>query len=155
MKITSIERFVLETIENEAKTFKEILTESGLQENVCFNTLQALVIKNIIATNGLHYFINKNLPREMVEKINSNRFKKQESMELIENFLNTSADDFVITKVALNDKDQKIFRAMLKNLDSFVKDCHLKTKKEVFYKDRTLVFWGMAKTENIIKEMVG
>lgn len=155
MKITSIERFVLETIENDAKSFNDILSESGLQENICFNTLQALVIKNIISTNGIHYSINKNLPRETVEKINSSRSRKEESAELIENFLNTNSDDFILSKVALTEKDHKILRAMLKNLDSFIKDCHAKTKKEVVYKNRTLVFWGMTKTENIIKEMVG
>lgn len=155
MKITSIERFILETVENEMKTFNDILNECGLQENVCFNTLQALVIKNIISTNGLYYFINKNIPKETVERINSTRFKNQESLELIEHFLNTTTEDFVISKVALNNKDHKIFKAMLKNLDSFIKDCHSKTKKEIQYKDRTFVFWGMAKNENIIKEMVG
>lgn len=155
MKITSIERFILETVENEMKTFNDILNESGLQENVCFNTLQALVIKNIISTNGLHYFINKNIPKGTVERINSSRFKNQESLELIEHFLNTTTEDFIISKVALNNKDYTIFKAMLKNLDSFIKDCHSRAKKEIQYKDRTFVFWGMTKNENIIKEMVG
>ena len=155
MKITSIERFILETIENDHKTFQQILNESGLQENTCFNTLQALVIKNIISTNGIYYFINKNLTKEIVEKINSPRSKIQESVELIENYLNSSGDDFVISKVAMNDKDHKIFKAMLKNMESFLKDCHLKTKNEVSYKDRTFVFWGLTKNQKIINEMVG
>lgn len=155
MKITSIERFILETIENEKMTYDQVRFETGLQDNICFNTLQALVIKNILNTNGVQYFINRNMSKEVIEKINLGRFKREESIELIENFMNSQSEDFVISKVALNDKDFKIFKAMLKNLESFVKDCHNQSKKEMSYKDRTFVFWGMTKTSNIINELVG
>lgn len=155
MKITSIERFILETLENKKMTFDEIKVESGLKENVCFNTLQALVIKNIVNTNGAHYFINKNLSPEQVGQINHPLHKAQESSELIDHFLVTTKDAFLISKVALDEKDYKIFKAMLTNLESFVNDCHHKSKKEIPYKDRTFVFWGMTKNESLIKEVVG
>lgn len=153
MKITSIERFILETLENGKKTFNQIHFESGLQENVCFNTLQALVIKNIVHTNGLQYYINRNLDNKAVEEINLPRFKREESVELIENYLNHSTENFMISKVAFSEQDYKIFKAMLKNIDSFISDCHKKMKNEIPYKDRIFIFWGMTKTSNIINQM--
>lgn len=155
MKITSIERFILETLESKEMTYEKIKDESGLKDNVCFNTLQALVIKNIVITNGAFYSINRKLCLESVKKINSPLHKTQENNELLEHFLLTQKDSFVLTKVAMNEKDQKIFKAMLKNLESFVKDCHHSNQAEISYKERSFVFWGMTKNENIIKEIAG
>lgn len=155
MKITSIERFILETIETRKMTFEEIKNESGLKENVCFNTLQALVIKNIIITNGFQYLINKNLSKEIIERINHPLHKNEESGELIESFLKGSKEVFHISKVALDEKEHKLFKAMLSNLESFVNDCHQKNKKDLHYKERTFVFWGMGHNETLINEVAG
>ena len=116
MKITSIERFILETLESRQMSYEEIRNECGLKDNVCFNTLQALVIKNIISTNGAYYMINKNISKESINQINHPLHKAQESSELFDSFLLTSKESFILTKVALNEKDQKIFNAMLTNL---------------------------------------
>src|SRR5690606_17623443 len=155
MKITSIERFVLETIDNKQMSYDEIKNECGLKDNVCFNTLQALVIKNIVTTNGATYTINKNISSENISKINHPIHKAQESSELVESFLLTSKDAFVLSKVALNEKDQKIFRAMLKNLEDFINDCHKSNKKNISYKDRSFIFWGMTKNQHLINEVAG
>lgn len=155
MKITSIERFILETLENRQMTFEEIREESGLKDNVCFNTLQALVIKNIINTNGAIYSINKSMTQELISQINHPLHKAQESSELFDHFLMTSKESFLISKVALDEKDKKIFKAMLSNLESFIKDCHNKNKKITSYKNRTFVFWGMTQNNNLINEVAG
>lgn len=155
MKITSIERFILETLENKQMTFEEIKQESGLKENVCFNTLQALVIKNIVITNGAFYMINKSIGKDQLHQINHPLHKAQESSELFDHFLMTSKEAFILTKVALDEKDKKIFKAMLTNLESFINDCHNKNKKFTSYKDRTFVFWGMTQNNNLINEVTG
>lgn len=155
MKITSIERFILETLENKHMSYEEIRNECGLKDNVCFNTLQALVIKSIITTNGAYYMINKNISKECVNQINHPLHKAQESSELFDSFLLTAKESFVLTKVALDEKDQKIFKAMLTNLESFISDCHNKSKKEISYKNRSFVFWGMTKNSHLINEIAG
>lgn len=155
MKITSIERFILETLDKKQMSYEEIRRESGLKDNVCFNTLQALVIKNIIAIHGVYYSINRNISPENVNRINHPLHKAQESSELFENFLLTSKEAFVLSKIALNDKDQKIFKAMLKNLEDFLNDCHKNNQKNIPYKDRSFIFWGMTKNQHLINEVAG
>lgn len=142
--LSSLERVVLECIGNQNLSYEEIQFQSGLQENVCFNIIQALIIRNVLKTVKGGYVINENISPLMMEEMNGLEARKAESLELMEAILDKSADKiFRFQKVAMDERDTKIFKAMLSNLDSFLKDAHQKAEKNIPLKNRQIVFWGM------------
>lgn len=142
--LSSLERVVLECIGNQALSYDEILFQSGLQENVCFNLIQALIIRGVLKQVKGHYTINSNISPLMMEEMNGLEARKAESLELMEAVLEKDTDKiFRFQKVAMDDRDTKIFKAMLSNLESFLKDAHQKAEKVTPLKNRQVVFWGM------------
>jgi|GEM_PF-1134091 len=142
--LSSLERVVLECIGNQNLSYEEILFQSGLQENVCFNIIQALIIRGVLKSEKGRYLINQNISPLMMEEMNGLEARKAESLELMEAVLDKDYDKiFRFQKVAMDERDTKIFKAMLSNLESFLKDAHQKAEKNIPLKNRHIVFWGM------------
>lgn len=153
--LSSLERVVLECIGNQIASFDEILKHSGLGENVCFNVLQALVIRGILGVENGHYKISKNISPLLVEELNSEEAKEAESLELIEAVVGQKNNKiFRFQKIAMDSRDEKIFAAMLMNLDSFLKDANRKAEKEVLMKNRKVVFWGMGEVRSLLNQVI-
>ncbi|HXH73812.1 MAG TPA: hypothetical protein VNJ08_02535 [Bacteriovoracaceae bacterium] len=153
--LSSLERIVLECIGNQTMAYAEIQSQTGLHENVCFNILQALVIRNLISTDGVRYKISERLSPLMLEEINGSHAKIAESLELIEAVVEREENRvFRLKKVAMDERDEKIFLAMLSNLDSFLNDAHKKAQATVPLKDRKVVFWGMGEVKNLMSQIV-
>ena len=153
--LSSLERVVLECVGKQSVSYEEILSQSGLHENVCFNVIQALIIRNILATNGIHYHVSEKLSPLIMEEINGDEAKQAESLELIEALLEQKSNrHFRFKKIAMDSKDEKIFQAMLINLESFIADAHKKSQKYIPIKDRKIVFWGTGDVKNILTQIV-
>lgn len=155
--LSSLERVILETLGKSHLAYEEIQKQSGLQENVCFNILQALLIRGILKTEGGKYFLNENISPLMMEELNGLDAKKAESLELIEAVVEQQGERiFRFQKVALDSRDEKIFVAMLTNLESFLRDAHMKAQSSVPLKDRKVIFWGMSDVSKTLRQvMVG
>lgn len=153
--LSSLERIILECLGSQALTYEEVQKQTGLHENVCFNLLQALVIRGLIAPNGAKYSIKGNLSPLMLEEINGLEAKQAESLEMIEAVLEKSSGRvFRFQKVAMDQRDEKIFLAMLSNLESFLQDAHKKSHKDIPIKERKVVFWGMGELQQLMTQMV-
>lgn len=153
--LSSVERIILESIGMKQKSYEQIKNETGLQENVCFNVLQALIIRGMIKNEKGHYQINNSLSPIVIEEINGIDAKKTESLELIEGLIENEHEKiFRFQKVALEVNDEKIFKAMLSNLESFLKDAHKKAENTTALKDRKVIFWGMGSVNHIIKKIM-
>ncbi|WP_408098714.1 hypothetical protein ACJVC5_07315 [Peredibacter sp. HCB2-198] len=153
--LSSLERIVLECLGKQSLSFDEIHSQSGLHENVCFNILQALIIRGILSTSGQTYQINQNISSIMMEEINGIEAKQAESLELIEAVLEQKQNRvFRFQKVAMDARDEKIFLAMLSNLDSFLQDAHKKAQNEVAIKDRKVIFWGVGEVQTLMNQVV-
>lgn len=153
--LSSLERTVLECIGTKKLTYFEVQEQTGLHENVCFNILQALVIRNIITTDGLRYRISERLSPIMMEEINGPEAKIAESLELIEAVMEReSKKHFRFKKVALDERDEKIFLAMLSNLDSFLVDAHKKAEGSIPIGERKVVFWGVSELKGLMSQIV-
>lgn len=155
--LSSLERVVVECIGKNGMNYEEVQRQSGLQENVCFNILQALIIRGVLKNESGKYKINENLSPLMMEEMNGLEARKAESLELIEAVLDQETDRyFRFQKIALDSRDEKIFLAMLSNLESFLKDAHMKAQSSVPLKDRKVIFWGMGNVQKLMKQvMVG
>ncbi len=153
--LSSLERVVLESIGKKSQTYEEIQQFSGLHENVCFNVLQALVIRSLIKTDGVRYRISETLSPLMLEEINGREAKQAESLELIEAVLEQKDGRvFKFQKVAMDTRDEKIFLAMLSNLESFLADSHKKAQAQVPLKERKVIFWGMGEVRGLMNQIV-
>ena len=153
--LSSLERIVLESLEKKSLTFNEIKELTALKENICFNILQSLVVRSIVKTNGVSYQISDHLSPQMISEINGEKSKRSEAFELIEATIESShKKQFKIKKFALDERDEKIFLAMLSNLESFLADAHKKNHKNTPVKDQTLVFWGVANVNKVIDHMI-
>jgi cyanate lyase len=153
--LSSLERIILESIGKQNLVYEEIQMQTGLHENVCFNVLQALVIRGLVSTDGARYKITDFLSPLMLEEINGTEAKQAESLELMEAVVEQKIGRvFRFQKIAMDARDEKIFLAMLSNLDSFLADAHKKAQNTVPMKERKVVFWGMGEVKNIMSQIV-
>jgi hypothetical protein len=153
--LSSLERVVLEVIGNQKLSYEVVQAQSGLQENVCFNIIQALIIRGILRMENGNYKVNENISPLMMDEINGIESRKAESLELIEAVLDQNQNRvFRFQKVAMDSRDEKIFVAMLSNLESFLKDAHQKAQSSVPVKDRKVVFWGMGEVHKLMNQVM-
>jgi hypothetical protein len=153
--LSSLERVILECIGKQALSYDDVQNQSGLQENVCFNILQALIIRGILKTEGNLYKVSETISPIMMDEINGFEARKAESLELIEAVVDQSSDRiFRFSKIAMDSRDEKIFIAMLSNLESFLKDAHIKAQSTVPLKDRKVIFWGMGDVQKLMNQVI-
>lgn len=153
--LSSLERVILECIGTSKLTYEQVQEQSGLQENVCFNILQALIIRGVLQTEGGHYRVNSNISPLMMEELNGIEARKAESLELMEAVLDQNTDRvFRFQKVAMDSRDEKIFLAMLSNLESFLRDANKKSERSVPMKDRKVVFWGVGQVNTLMRQVM-
>ncbi len=153
--LSSLERVILECIGKQALNYDDVQNQSGLQENVCFNILQALIIRGILKTEGSLYKVSETISPLMMEEINGYEARKAESLELIEAVVDQNSERiFKFSKIAMDSRDEKIFIAMLSNLESFLKDAHVKAQSSVPLKDRKVVFWGMGDVQKLMNQVI-
>ena len=153
--LSSLERVVLECFTNKALSYEEIHQQSGLQENVCFNIIQALIIRGLLKVEKGGYSISENISSLLMEEVNGTEARKAESLELMEAVLDQESDRiFRFQKVAMDSRDEKIFLAMLCNLECFLKDAHKKAQAKTPIKERKVVFWGMGQVQTLMKQVM-
>jgi cyanate lyase len=153
--LTSLERVIVESLGKQGLPFEKIQEQTGLQENVCFNLIQALIIKGIISFDKNMYKINPNISPLIIEEINGKDAKREESLELIEAIIEMNSERiYRLQKVALDEKDEKIFKAMLYNLESFLKEANQKSQSTLTLKNKKSVFWGMSDVQKVINQIV-
>jgi hypothetical protein len=153
--LSSLERIILESIGKGVLVYEEIQKQSGLNENVCYNIIQALIIRGLVKTDGIKYRISESLSPLIIEEINGKEAKEAEYLELMEAVVEQQEDRvFRLQKIAMDSRDEKIFVAMLSNLESFLADAHKKAHASVSVKDRKVVFWGMGNVDKIITQIV-
>ena len=153
--LSSLERIILESLGKQVLTYEEIQMQTGLHQNVCFNVLQALIIRGLVSTDGAKYKISETLSPLMMEEINGREAKQAESLEMIEAVVDQKDGRvFRFQKIAMDSRDEKIFVAMLSNLESFLADAHKKAQATVPMKDRKVVFWGMGEVKQLMSQIV-
>lgn len=153
--LSSLERIILETLGKNYMTYEDIHNQTGLHENVCFNVLQALIIRGLLSTDGFRYSVTEKITQTQLEELNALEAKQAESMELMEAVLEQTEDKvFRFQKVAMDSRDEKIFLAMLSNLESFLADAHKKAQASTPMKERKVIFWGVGEVQRLMSHMV-
>lgn len=153
--LSSLERSVLECLGKQKLGYDEIQKQTGLHENVCFNILQALIIRGILKTDGARYSVSDNLSPLVLEEMNGREARQAESLEMIEAVLEQKEGRvFRYQKIAMEPRDEKIFLAMLSNLESFLLDAHKKAQSSVPLKERKVIFWGVGEVQSLMSQII-
>jgi len=153
--LSTIERLILETLGTKNLTHQTIISESGLHPNVCLNLLQALVMRGFLRTDGLSYQINKNISEQLKIEVNNLESKHAESLEMIEATLDLDQNRyFRMQKIALDEKDLKLFHAMMINLDLFLIEANKKSNEKIPLKKRQIIFWGHAQVNHVMNQLI-
>ncbi|MGE3609082.1 MAG: hypothetical protein AB7I27_05800 [Bacteriovoracaceae bacterium] len=153
--LSSFERMVLESIGTKKQSYGEIQYQTGLHENVCFNVIQALIIRGLLKSEEGYYRINETISPLMMDEINGLEAKQGEALEAIETILEQSDERvFRFQKIALDSRDEKIFLAMLSNLESFLLDAHKKSQSTIPLKERKIIFWGVGEVQKMTTQMI-
>jgi hypothetical protein len=152
--LSTLERTILECLETKEKSFIEINLQTGLKKHVCHNLLQSLIFRGLIKTNGQTYQITRDINPNILLELNSLDAKKAESLEMIEAIVNSPADSvFKLKKIAMDSREEKIFLALLSNLETFLSDVHKKNAKNIAVKNRKIIFWGMGEIQDLMNQM--
>lgn len=153
--LSSLERIILECVGNKRISFTQLKEQTGLHENVCLNFAQSFIIRGILKNDSGYLKINENIPKELINELNGLEAQKIETMEIMEAVLEQEEDKvFKFRKVALDAKDEKIFMAMLSNLDSFLKEAHTKAQNQIPMKERKVIFWGVGEVQKIMRQII-
>jgi len=146
------ERIILESLSKTPLDFQSLQKKTGLQEDMSFRIIQGLIIKGLIQNEGGKLSLCQKISDEELNQLNGPEARKLESLEFIEKIVRHGpGKDFKIARFALTRHDEKIFRAMIYNLESFLKDCHQKNKKGIPVKEQTLVFYGLGSVETLMQ----
>jgi len=146
---------ILESLGKQVLVYEDIQIQTGLHENVCFNVLQALIIRGLVSTDGVRYRISESLSPLMMDEINGIEAKQPESLQMIDAVIDHKEGRvFRFQKIAMDSRDEKIFVAMLSNLESFLADAHKKAQGTVPMKERKVVFWGMGEVKSLMNQIV-
>jgi hypothetical protein len=153
--LSSLERVILECLGKQSMSYEEIQNQTGLHENVCFNILQALIIRSLLICEKSKYRISDKISPLMMEEINDLEAKQAESLEMIEAVVEQKTDrTFRYQKVAMDERDEKIFRAMLSNLESFLIDAHKKAQSTIPIRQRKVIFWGIGEVQTLMAQLL-
>lgn len=147
------ERVILESLSKTPLDFETLQKKTGLQDDMSFRIIQGLIIKGLIQNESGQLCLSHKIPQGQLEELNGPEARKLESLEFIEKVIQKdSKDHFHLQRFALAKSEEKILRAMIYNLESFLKECHQKNHKSIQVKDHTLFFWGLESIDFLLKE---
>ena len=152
--LSSLERIVLEAIDQDSRSFADIVKKSGLEEKVCYFIIQKLIRKELIIQEQEFFKFNSSLDSSLKEFYFGEESKKMEHLEIVESIMDfKTQNNFKMKRIAMSDRDYHLFNAILMNMESFLKDVHEKSKKEIPVTKQRIVFWGMESSANVLHQL--
>ncbi|MEX1099320.1 MAG: hypothetical protein WEB87_02770 [Bacteriovoracaceae bacterium] len=140
---TILERMILESINKSDKTVDAIQADTGVDTGACVNVICSLLAKNLVVQKNNIYQFNQSLGPAIVAELNDRRNLTVEINTLVRECVKMSLlenqSSFKFKKVYMNEKEKKLLKAMLYNLETFLEG--LKQNKGPT-KEETFVFWG-------------
>jgi len=143
-----MERMVLETLQVRTQTIQEIQLNTSLSRELLDHLLKDLITQNLIIIQYGKYGINKKTNSSIKSHLTNPNSVVGEVSEIVTSCLKNKADEkdsFNLMKVSMTEREEKIYKGLVYNLESFLKS--LKRDEDV--KNHKVVFWGGGVYENI------
>lgn len=143
MKITNIERYILECLGDNKYGINEINFHTQLDQKVVENCLYRLIAKGLIKLEKETYSINKDNLNKSLEELNSPSNLYREIRPLFNGLLWNGVNKkqktlFKLKKFSLKPTDEKILRSLIQNVEDFIKDNN-QMNKEPFSNQKVFV----------------
>jgi hypothetical protein len=148
--ITTIERYILESVKKGNKTIFDIHLDTDLSPEHIQNLLDSLIEKRVCVIDNHCFEINY---YEM--SVAKTSQKIIEFSLIIKNCIKNSFQlhkekEFQMKKVFLNSDDEKVYQTMMYNLESFLNQASSKRGKTAKEK---IIFWGEKTYQNIVSDL--
>ncbi|MDP7319302.1 MAG: hypothetical protein QF441_01775 [Bacteriovoracaceae bacterium] len=151
--LTIVERMILESLLNKQLKKEQIMTSTGLNQEIVNHSLSDLIIKSLVRKED-HYYRLNSLNSALKQELTNLNNVTTELTEIVHSCLNLkqkSQAEFKMRKVYLSPKDEKLFYGMLYNIESFLNGLN-QTNNNLT--EKTVFFWGSANYEKISNNII-
>lgn len=136
MKITNIERYILECIGERIIGLNQIAFETKLNDKIIQNSLQRLIVKGFVKIKVDDYFIDFTKLEELKSELNSPQNLYREIRPMVNQFLWNGINKketalFKMRKVCFDKKDEVIFKNLIAQLEDFIRDNNKMEQKNI------------------------
>jgi hypothetical protein len=152
--ITSIERLVLESLAISSKDLKALMLDTHLELRFLANILHALTLRGLVVLSAEGYAINRHIPQKEIDEVNCTEARHLEAKELLEGLCHAQGKCVGVRKAWVSEKDRAILRALLKNLEDFMKTLPEAPKNAPLH-EYTLVVFGEDRYGSVIQRLIG
>ena len=144
-----IERAVLESIQDGARTLSQIVESTSIPTPLASQVLSDLIAAGFITNEDAVMRINKHFSNECKEALKNTTNLNIEMTELMSTLVqNREKGMLKMRKVCMTTQEEKIFDGLIYNLESFLKSLTSTSKN---LKQKSIVILGATKYENLIK----
>ena len=150
--LTATERIVLESIERGNTNLSQILVDTQLPLAPLQLLIQTLIIKGIISQQGKSITLNQHISQIIEDEVSSIQSRKWETKEILDSF-NKTQDQIKMNKVYLTQKDEVIFKGLLRGIDEFIQKLP-KAPSNISTAEHSVIFLGYEKYGSLIQRMI-
>jgi hypothetical protein len=151
--ITTVERIVLESLGQAPKDIPRLMADTRLELRFLANVLHALTLRGLVVQDGAGYACNRHLPAAEIEEMNAPLHRRGEALELLGGLLG-GENRMRVQKAWMTDKDRTILRALLKNVEDFVKNLPAPPKGAATH-TWSVVAWGEDQYGAVLNRLLG
>lgn len=143
--ITLPERLILEVIQRNQPHFHQLLSLLKMDEKVLLKILSSLLGKGLILfTRDKTYQLSKSMNAEMRSLLKDNHSHLLEMDFLMKRVLQSrlfknEVNAFNVKKISMTDREYKIYRGLLYNLETFLSDLEGKSFQK---ENNQIIYWG-------------
>ncbi|MDA8793594.1 hypothetical protein N9N67_10115 [Bacteriovoracaceae bacterium] len=153
-KLQFNESLILEEILRDARTIKELNKRLNLNFNLLMNTVNSLVIKQIIYVKDSSYQVNKEELRRYLSDSSSRDIS--ETFEILKSGSYEKNDNLSYQKVYLNQHQMNYLSSLFLNIQDYLKETNqinLKNSNDINLNSKHLIYWGNVCVANITKNL--
>jgi len=154
--ITTLERYILESINKKNNTILEIQNDTQLDIILINSVLNNLLIDKLIVQMKNKYCLHENITSNKISELKNKDTAIIELTEIVrvnikQSLLNQTDNSFNYKKVFLNSDELKILKALMFSIESFL---NVRTKKNGPTSQEQIIFWGSNSYLNTVSNFI-
>lgn len=150
LNLTILERMILESLQLKASHADRLSELTSINKTIIDKITQDLICRNILNLTKEGFKINSHLSQSIKNELEDKQGLICEINEVIhacvrDRVCENNESSFKMKKVNMNEREFKIYKGLLYNLESFVNSLH----KNENVKEQKIIFWGEGQYEDI------
>jgi flagellar biosynthesis component FlhA len=154
--ITTLERYILESINKKNKSILEIQNDTQLDLNLINSVLSNLLKEKLIVKLNDIYCLHENLTSNKISELKDKNTAIIELTEIVkinikQSIKNKSSSCFNYKKVFLDLDEVKVLKTLMYSIESFLES---RTKKNGPTSQEQIIFWGNNSYLNTVTDFI-